>query len=88
MPPHGAVERHDDQQASFHDEDGPLLTLATVYTVPVRVVLARPEPVVSTSSQPPGPRRVERLQTKFDVPIHGPPRAPNGLRAPPLAPAS
>jgi hypothetical protein len=26
--------------------------------------------------------------TKFDVPIHGPPRAPAGPRAPPFSPAS
>jgi hypothetical protein len=80
----GAHHRHDRQQIVDHPDD-PVLTLSTVFTnstpqtlaVPLRVVVAIIQPVhldlgrASTGF-------VERL-------IHGPPRAPSGLRAPPVS---
>jgi hypothetical protein len=88
MPPHGFLEHHPEHQASVEDDDAPIRTLTTVYTVPAPVVLATPERFVHSLIEPPGPERIDRSQTKFDVPIHGPPRAPSVLRGPPFFPAS
>jgi hypothetical protein len=88
MPPHGLLEHHREHQASVEDDDAPILTLTTVYTVPASVILAVPERLVSSLIEPPKPERIERSQTKFEVPIHGPPRAPSVLRGPPSSPAS
>ena len=88
LPPHGLEEHHREHQASLDDDDAPVLTLTTVYTVPSSIVLATPERSASALIEPLERRSVERVLTKFDVPIHGPPRAPAGLRAPPFSPAS
>jgi hypothetical protein len=80
----GEHHRHDRQETVDHPDD-PVLTLSTVFTtsppqtlaVPVRVVVAIIQPVhldVARASS----GFVERL-------IHGPPRAPSGLRAPPVS---
>ena len=87
-PPHGFLEHHREHQASVEDDDAPILTLTTVYIVRVPVVLAAPERFVSSLIEPPAPDRIDRSQTKFEVPIHGPPRAPSVLRGPPFSPAS
>jgi hypothetical protein len=88
MPAHGVREHHDDHRASVEDDDAPILTLTTVYAAPAPVILAGPERLVSSLLEPPRSERIERSQTKFDVPIHGPPRAPSVLRGPPLSPAT
>jgi hypothetical protein len=88
MPPHGFVEHHREHQAAAEDDDAPILTLTTVYTVPGGLILAAPERRVSALAEPVERTDIERVQTKSDVPIHGPPRAPAGLRAPPFSPAS
>jgi hypothetical protein len=88
MPPHGVLDHDDAHQASVEDQDAPILTLTTVYTVPPSLILAEPQRFVSSLTEPPQPERIERSQTKFDVPIHGPPRAPAVLRGPPFSPAS
>ena len=88
MPPHDFVDHHREHQASLDDDDAPLLTLTTVYTVPGSVVLAAPQRSASDLIEPPERQIIERVLTKFDIPIHGPPRAPVGLRAPPFSPAS
>jgi hypothetical protein len=88
LTPHGFLEHHREHQASLDDDDGPVLTLTTVYTVPGLVVLGAPEYSGSALIESPEPQRIERVLSKFDVPIHGPPRAPAGLRAPPFSPAS
>lgn len=88
MPPHGLLDHHREHQASVEDDDAPILTLTTVYTVPASVVLSAPERLMSALIEPPAPERIERSQTKCDVPIHGPPRAPSVLRGPPFSPAS
>jgi hypothetical protein len=88
MPPHSFLEHHRGHQASLDDDDAPVLVLTTVYTVPSSVSLAAPERLASALIEPPERKSVERVLTKFDVPIHGPPRAPAGLRAPPFSPAS
>jgi hypothetical protein len=88
MPPHGMLEHQREHRAAVDDNDAPILTLTTVYTIPPSTILAAPERLVSAFIEPPGPQRIERSQTKFDVPIHGPPRAPSVLRGPPFSPAS
>jgi len=88
MPPHGLLDHHREHQASVEDDDAPILTLTTVYTVPASVVLSAPERLMSALIEPPAPERIERSRTKCDVPIHGPPRAPSVLRGPPFSPAS
>jgi hypothetical protein len=85
MPPHGMLDAH---HASVEDDDAPILTLPTVYTVPASLILAGPERFVSSLIESPRPERIERSETKLDVPIHGPPRAPSVLRGPPFSPAS
>jgi len=75
------------RQGTVDHPDDPVLTFSTVFTTsapqtlafPVRVVVAVIQPVhldVGRASS----GFVERL-------IHGPPRAPSGLRAPPASPA-
>jgi hypothetical protein len=88
MPPHGFGEHHRAPEAALDHDEEPVLTLTTVYTVPGPVVLAAPERSARALVEPPERQRIERVLTKFDVPIHGPPRAPAGLRAPPVLPAS
>jgi hypothetical protein len=88
MPPHGFLKHHRQHHASLDDDDPPALTLTTVFTVPGSMVLAVPERSASALAEPPEQQSIERALTKFDVPIHGPPRAPAGLRAPPFSPAS
>jgi hypothetical protein len=43
---------------------------------------------VTAHVEPPQPQRVDRSSTDLDILIHGPPRAPTGLRAPPLNPTT
>jgi hypothetical protein len=88
MPPHGLIDHHGEHQASLDDNDAPVFTLTTVFTVPGQAILSLPQRSASTLIAPPEQQRIERILTKFDVPIHGPPRAPAGLRAPPISPAS
>jgi hypothetical protein len=88
VPPHRFVDHHRGHQASLDDDDAPVRTLTTVFTVPGSVDLAAPERSASALIKPPEPESVERTLTKFDIPIHGPPRAPTGPRAPPFSPAS
>ena len=87
-PPHGFLEHHREHQASVEDDDAPILTLTTVYTVPASLALAAPARFVSSLIAPATPDRIDRAQTTFEVPIHGPPRAPSVLRGPPFSPAS
>lgn len=88
VAPHDLLEPAREHDASVDEDDAPVLTLSAVYTVPTLVTLAGPARLGRFLVEPPGPQRLERTQTKFDVPIHGPPRAPSLLRGPPLSPAS
>ena len=68
------------------DDDGPVLTLTTVYNVPAPLVVAGPPRIVREWTEPPTPRRIERPLADVDTLIHGPPRAPTPSRAPPFSP--
>ena len=87
--PHG-LGHHDDHapQSSLDDDESRVLTLTIFYTVPNSVTLAAPERSMTELIDAPELQSVKALLSKFDVPIHGPPRAPAGLRAPPFSPAS
>jgi hypothetical protein len=87
-PQHHLLEHHRDHQSSVEQDHEPILTLTDVYITPASVTLAAPERLVSAFIEPPQTERVEQLRTMFDVPIHGPPRAPSVLRGPPFSPAS
>src|SRR5262245_6928993 len=86
---HGLLEHHSDHHpATVDHDDGPVLTLSAVYNVPAPFVIWGPRRPVSARLEPPEPRRLERSSTDVDILIHGPPRAPTGLRAPPVVPAT
>jgi hypothetical protein len=89
---HGILEHHSEHSSTSavedDDHDGPALTLTDSYTVPAAPVLASPPAVIGTLIQRPDPHRLEHPLAEADVLIHGPPRAPTGLRAPPASPAS
>jgi len=86
VPAHGVLERHGLHQASLDHDDDPILTLDAIYTVPTSVVLAAPEHFGRALTEPPDAVRAERVQAKFDVPIHGPPRAKISLTTSPPTP--
>src|SRR6185436_8375162 len=48
IPPHDLLDHHGEHQTSVDDDDAPILTLTTVYTVPASVILAEPERLVSS----------------------------------------
>ena|SRR5580765_4879307 len=84
LPDHALLEHHSDHHpATVDHDDGPVFTLSSVYNVPTSFVIVAPVQIVTAHVEPPEPRRVERLFTDVDILIHGPPRAPTGLRAPP-----
>lgn len=83
---HGILEHHAEHHATVDDDDGPPLTLTTIYTVPASLTLDSPARIVSTWMEPPAPQRFERPFADVDILIHGPPRAPTPPRAPPVSP--
>jgi hypothetical protein len=85
--PHGMLEHAVEHHSSVEDHDGPILTLTTVYTVPLQQHVAIPPQVVVALLEPPIPQLSERPSTDVDILIHGPPRAPTSPRAPPFPPS-
>ena len=72
---HGAIDHGDER----------ILTLDAVYTVPSVISQAAPAPPGTvTLLEPPVVVLPVRHPEYFEPLIHGPPRAPTGLRAPPL----
>jgi hypothetical protein len=84
-PHHVAAPEAPGQHVESDDE--PILTLTSVYTVPPpQGAVAPPVDVVALLAQP--PIAIVRRHTQYVEPvIHGPPRAPTSLRAPPFTPA-
>ena len=79
-------DRHDRQGTVDHPED-PVLTVSTVFTISAPQTLEVPGRVVVAIIQPVH-FDLGRASTGFvERLIHGPPRAPSGLRAPPVSPA-
>src|SRR4029450_5515715 len=89
LKPHGVFDHHDvDHQPTLDDDDGPVLTLTSIYEVPASVVVASPPRIVSAWVKPPPVRRSTRSVVDVETLIHGPPRAPTPLRAPPFSPTA
>jgi hypothetical protein len=90
--PHGILEHHADHgsatEVEDNDHDGPAFTLTADYVVPASfAVPVRPQ-AVGALLEPPKPVVFERVTADVELLIHGPPRAPSGLRAPPFLPAT
>ena len=92
---HNLVHRHatlhtshrhtEPHQVRIDDDDAPVLTLDAVFTV---TPIVRAPMAVQTSTVMLDPPRIvltTRAPGFFERLIHGPPRAPASLRAPPLA---
>ena len=76
-----------DAHRAFDHPDDPLITLSAIYTTPAPQLLAIPSRIV-VGLVPPRLIDVGRPTNGFvELLIHGPPRAPTGLRAPPAFPA-
>jgi hypothetical protein len=86
LKPHDVLERHRDG-SRVDDHDSPVLTLGMNYNVPAPPFIAAPIKIATAWVEPPPPRRAFRAFVDLDVLIHGPPRAPTPLRAPPFTPA-
>jgi hypothetical protein len=88
LAPHGILEHPAGHQSTLDDDDGPVLTLTTIYTVPPVLTLAAPQPIMVGAVEPPPPRLLEPVAADIEILIHGPPRAPTPPRAPPSLPAA
>jgi hypothetical protein len=87
--PHGAHHRsagsHHD--GIFDDDDAPVLILSTTYTVPPAAMGAiGAPPSVFRVLTPPAVQTLHGPRAFVEHLIHGPPRAPAALRAPPSHP--
>ena len=87
-PVHELFDDHDDPPETLDHNEGPAHTLSSVYNVPNPVLITGPVLIVTAQVEPPEPRRLERSSTDVEILIHGPPRAPTGLRAPPFLPTT
>jgi hypothetical protein len=75
--------RHVDHEGVADQDDDTILALDAVHAVPPAItILAAPEAAVALA-EPPATVLLFH-QGDFEPLIHGPPRAPNGTRAPPL----
>jgi hypothetical protein len=88
---HRHVAGHGFSQGQVHhdgvlgDDDAPILTFDTVYTVPAALtILGEPPSDAAVVVEPPADTVTSHIPGYHSRPIHGPPRAPTGLRAPPL----
>ena len=82
---HTADHHRDGHDGVLDDNDAPVLTLDAVYAVPATATLfGAPPSAVIAFIEPPTIRVVSRRVDYVEHLIHGPPRAPTGLRAPPL----
>lgn len=80
---HGVADHDRQHESAVEDDDGPVLTLTTVYTVPIARGMPAPPPLVHFLAAPPAPSRLEPLVADVALLIHGPPRATTPPRAPP-----
>jgi hypothetical protein len=86
---HGLFEHHADRRSGTVDHgEGPVVTLSSVYNIPTSIVILGLPRTAGTVVETPAPRRLERTSSDPEILIHGPPRAPTGLRAPPFLPTT
>jgi hypothetical protein len=84
LEPHQVGQHH---AGTTLDHLDPEIVHDSVYTAPPKTALGVPAAIVSTQALP-APARVATIVRDVPrVPIHGPPRAPCHLRAPPSRPA-
>ena len=88
LEPHRSGDHSGQHHAVVDHDDEPLLTLAAVYTVPTSPSVDSPLAVVDALISPVTSPRAEYVRPDVDILIHGPPRGPTSLRAPPISPAS
>ena len=80
-PLQSPADRH---HRSLHDDDDPVLTLTAPFTVPgVPAVQAASPASIIVLPEPPAATAFHRGGDSREPLIHGPPRAPASLRAPP-----
>ena len=82
LKPHGILEHHAEHQSTLDDDDGPALTLTTIYTVPAPVALTSPVRIVSAWIEPPPPALFERPFRRRRHPDSRAAARPNVLLAP------
>ena len=83
---HVTAHHHESGDAMFDEDEGLTLALDAVYTVPPPApVLSQPPAIVLALIEPPPVHFTSRSRDDVEYLIHGPPRAPTGLRAPPLS---
>lgn len=85
---HGLADHDRQHESAVDDDDGPVFTVTTVYTVPVTWGMPTPMPLDHLLVEPPSPDPLERIVADVALLIHGPPRAPTPPRAPPATIAS
>jgi hypothetical protein len=76
-----------DAHRAFDHPDDPVLTFSAVYTTPAPQMPAIPSRIVVGLVQPLLNEAGRPTNGFVELLIHGPPRAPTGLRAPPAFPA-
>jgi hypothetical protein len=87
LQPHGSLQHHAAFDSTTIDDDDPIFTLNTVYTVPARPLVVSAQPVDRRARvELPPPQRFQRRIVDVEQLIHGPPRAPTQPRAPPSSP--
>lgn len=81
---HGLAHSHAPHGAAVHEEDAPAITLDVAYAIPDRQAQADPRSIVPVvPSQAAVAGALYRTPDYLGQLIHGPPRGPTGLRAPP-----
>src|SRR5262245_49226740 len=86
---HRHLAAHGDRHQASHENvidesDWPVLTLPDTYVVPaITHVVSVPATADVAFIQPPPSQPISRTRDCVEHLIHGPPRAPTGLRAPP-----
>jgi len=80
---HHGADHAVDHDGVFDDDDTPILTLDPAFTVPGTISIDVAHATVAADLEPPLVRVPYRTPKYLGRLIHGPPRAPTGLRAPP-----
>lgn len=83
---HNSLHHDADHAAVVDHDDAAVMTVAPMFTVPAaRTAIAAPAVVRLVRVDPPAAPPTHRVAEYVDLLIHGPPRAPASLRAPPVA---
>ena len=81
---HALLSHASGHEQVLDHEDAPILTFESVYVVPAaQSAVAEPPSIVVATIDPPAGEILHRSRDYVERLIHGPPRAPTSLRAPP-----